>query len=64
MLTIQAPPWQQQPIPSLTTCPNCGGDLLGDGYHTVIHCENADYDRVESFEPDANPIYCEEKENV
>ncbi len=38
------------------SCPNCGSDLLGDGYHTVFHCENAE--DWESHEPDAAPVLC------
>lgn len=37
-------------------CPNCGGDLVGDGYTSVIHCEEVDPDPW--LEPDANPVYC------
>lgn len=39
------------------TCPRCGGCMLGDGYHEVLCCENAD--RPDDVEPDAAPIYCE-----
>lgn len=38
------------------TCPSCGGDLIGDGYTSVIHCEEVDPDPW--LEPDANPVYC------
>lgn len=40
------------------SCPNCGGKLFGDGYKTVLRCENT---KVDTFyiEPDAQPIYCE-----
>jgi len=38
------------------TCPHCGGRMLGDGYHEVPCCENAD--RPDDVEPDASPIYC------
>jgi len=37
-------------------CPNCNGELFGDGYTSVIHCENVDPDPW--LEPDANPVYC------
>ena len=37
-------------------CPECGGDLLGDGYTRVIHCEYADAPL--DADPDAPPIYC------
>ncbi len=39
-------------------CKNCGGDMIGDGYTTVFHCENADWDSFCDHEPDANPVYC------
>jgi len=41
-------------------CPNCGGELIGDGFTTCIHCENVDapLDR----EPDADPVYCDPTE--
>ena len=37
-------------------CNNCGGDMVGDGYTMVIHCEHAE--GYESYEPDAGPIDC------
>ncbi len=39
-------------------CKNCGGDMLGDGYSEVRHCENVDV-IGEGYEPDANPVFCE-----
>lgn len=40
-------------------CPNCGGTLIGDGYTSVLHCENAeDLDAIAEAEADAGPIYC------
>lgn len=39
-------------------CKNCGGDMLGDGYSEVRHCENVDV-VGEGYEPDANPVFCE-----
>ena len=41
-----------------TTCPNCGGTLIGDGYKSVVRCEFAEYEDYEFHEPDANPVYC------
>lgn len=38
-------------------CPKCGGNLIGDGYTRVIHCEFVDVDR--DVEPDAEPVYCD-----
>ena len=43
-------------------CPKCGGDLIGDGYRDVLHCENADPESYAYHEPDAQPVYCEFKE--
>jgi ribosomal protein L37AE/L43A len=39
-------------------CPKCGGDIDGDGYTEVYHCENAEYDDYYDHEPDANVVYC------
>ncbi len=44
----------------MNTCPNCGGELIGDGYNSVVHCENAEEDAYWYVEPDADPIYCDE----
>jgi len=41
-------------------CPKCGGDMIGNGYTVVFHCEYAD--DYESLEPDASPKYCNFKE--
>jgi len=43
-------------------CPKCGGSMIGDGYTTVLHCENADEPTYEFLEPDAGPVYCDFKE--
>lgn len=40
------------------SCPNCGFDLIGDGYTSVLHCENVDV-TGEGYESDAGPIFCE-----
>lgn len=39
-------------------CPNCGGDMVGDGYTVVYQCENADELDTSFVEPDANPVLC------
>jgi len=46
--------------PNVTTsCPVCGGHLLGDGYTDVVHCERVDLTGPSyCFEPDAGPIHC------
>ena len=42
-------------------CQNCGGTMIGDGYTSVRHCENAtDLDSIAEAEADAGPIYCEQ----
>ena len=45
------------------SCPKCGGDLIGDGYTVVIHCEYADESKYEYHEPDSDPIYCDFEES-
>ena len=40
-----------------SSCPACGGQLVGDGYTTVVHCESLDV-IGEGLEPDAPPVYC------
>ena len=40
------------------TCPYCGGDMIGDGYTEVVHCENAEEETYCDHEPDAPPVYC------
>ncbi len=42
----------------LFCCPNCGGDMEGDGYTRVLHCEFVD--DILDIEPDANPIFCKD----
>ncbi len=43
------------------SCPICGGDLIGDGYSSVIHCENANERVYEFHESDAPMVLCDEK---
>ena len=44
------------------TCPYCGGEMIGDGYHEVCACENTLIDTFD-MEPDAGPIYgCQEED--
>ena len=42
----------------MNTCPKCGSDMIGDGYTSVIHCENVEDDELQYLEPDAIPIVC------
>ena len=39
-------------------CSDCGGTLIGDGYSTVVHCEEAQEELYSESEPDANPVMC------
>lgn len=47
-------------------CKKCGGNMVGDGYTLVRHCEFADVDDDPRapFEADADPIYCNYEEDV
>jgi len=40
-------------------CPRCGGNLIGDGWRSVLHCENADLEMYEFHEPDARAVLCD-----
>lgn len=40
-------------------CRDCGGNMIGDGYTVVLHCEFTDPDPIE---PDADPVYCNYQE--
>ena len=44
------------------TCPNCGGDIIGDGYTEVRHCEFSNLDTYEDHEPDSSVVYCSKTE--
>lgn len=45
--------------PDYSVCPNCGGELYGDGYTAVTVCENLSDDINTSFmAPDEGPVYC------
>lgn len=39
-------------------CSVCGGDIIGDGYTSTMHCENADEADYEFNECDANVTEC------
>jgi len=47
-----------------TSCPICGGDLLGDGYRAPVVCENREEVLGECLEPDSGPHYCEPEAGV
>jgi len=44
------------------SCSKCGGDMIGDGYTLVYHCEYAEEAKYEFHEPDADPVECDFKE--
>ena len=39
-------------------CKKCGGEMIGDGYTSVMHCEFVVSD-ISDLEPDANPVECD-----
>jgi len=41
---------------AIRNCTNCGGDIIGNGYTSVEHCENVDPEL--GIEPDAELVYC------
>ncbi len=43
-------------------CDKCNGDLIGDGYNSVIHCEYADDDKVQFCAGDEGPVLCDYEE--
>ena len=43
-------------------CSNCNGDIIGDGYNSVMHCEYADNDKVEYCAGDEGPVLCDYEE--
>ncbi len=43
-------------------CPNCGGEIIGDGYTSNMKCENAE--DVDFLEPDAEIVLCNFTEDV
>lgn len=45
---------------NMVTCRNCGGDMLGDGFTEVMHCENAEEESYRYETPDSNPVLCTE----
>lgn len=49
---------RQMTLNIMSSCKTCGGTMIGDGVHTVRHCENALESAYWEVEPDAGPIYC------
>ena len=46
------------------SCIKCGGEMHGDGYTSVEHCEYAEESGYEFEAPDAGPFYCSFNENT
>lgn len=46
------------------SCSICGGDIIGDGYTSVQHCENANEQDYEYAAPDEGPFCCKKKPTV
>lgn len=42
----------------MSTCPNCGEHLEGDGYNRVLHCPNNEDDNWGFAAPDEGPFFC------
>ncbi|HBR4230805.1 TPA: hypothetical protein L9U69_004395 [Klebsiella pneumoniae] len=42
-------------------CKNCGEQMDGNGYSRVIHCPNANVEKYDYHEPDAEPVFCDEE---
>lgn len=45
----------------MSQCNNCGGAMNGDGYQTVLVCENYDGSEAEFAAPDEGPFYCQDE---
>jgi len=53
--------FSNQPVFHTYTAPHCSicnEFYEGDGYHSVMHCPNADESTYAYHEPDANPVDC------
>lgn len=46
----------------MNKCTKCNGDMVGDGYSTVMRCEYAEEDSYAYHAPDAIPVMCDYKE--
>ena len=42
-------------------CNNCGEEMVGDGFILVYHYPYT-YKDISLYEPDANPVYCNEQD--
>ena len=42
-------------------CSNCGEEMVGDGFSLVYHCPYT-YKDLSLYEPDSNPIHCNERD--
>lgn len=47
-----------------SSCDVCGGNIVGDGYTIVFHCENVELDLFNLPEPDSNIVCCKNKSEL
>jgi hypothetical protein len=45
------------------SCIDCGGEMIGDGYTTLSHCEYADIQGMDCMAPDEGPLPCGYKDS-
>lgn len=45
-------------------CSQCGEQMEGDGYSTPYRCPNVVVSRWEFYEPDCNPVDCQEDDYI
>lgn len=43
---------------TINECPNCSEYLEGDGFQTIFHCPNAEWESYAYNEPDSEPVFC------
>jgi len=39
-------------------CKDCGGEMIGDGFTVIVHCENAEEESFFYDEPDSAHVFC------
>lgn len=42
----------------MNCCIKCGGEMIGDGYTSVMHCEYTEEEEYSFKAPDEGPVYC------
>ena len=45
-----------KPLPGRPVCKDCGGNMNGDGYTSVMRCEF--HEGPDDVAPDSGPLYC------